>query len=277
MALCGKCNAATRADSGSDDGAALLQCGRCKITSYCSKECQRLHWKEHKATCLTRKEQKLSRAVARETTVKDCYFCKRTKKTNEKAFSSCARCHAVRYCSKRCQQKDWGTHKDSCAPRTKSKAPLNAAQKECQDRMIEAQRCQRAGDRAGEGIAFGKLDSAFYRLGQDNKAIEFHTKCLNICRELGNRAGEGKALCTLGISFNRLGQYNKAIEFHTKQLNISHELWDRAGEGSALGNLGIAFFRFFIGLTNPTRRSNSTPRVSTFIVSLGTGLGKATR
>jgi hypothetical protein len=26
-------------------------CGRCKVVTYCSKECQRKHWKKHKALC----------------------------------------------------------------------------------------------------------------------------------------------------------------------------------------------------------------------------------
>ena len=65
MPVCGRCNATTRADAGCVGGAALLKCSRCKTTSYCSKECQRLHWEVHKAVCLTREEQKLSRLVAR--------------------------------------------------------------------------------------------------------------------------------------------------------------------------------------------------------------------
>ena len=64
MSACGRCNSTTRTDSGCCDGAALLLCGRCKTISYCSKQCQCLHWKVHKTTCLTPKEQKLSRAVA---------------------------------------------------------------------------------------------------------------------------------------------------------------------------------------------------------------------
>ena len=44
----------------------------------------------------------------------------------------------------------------------------------------------------------------------------------------------------LGAAFCKLGQYEKAIEFHTKSLNVSHELGDRTGEGMALGNLEVA-------------------------------------
>ena len=29
----------------------LLHCGRCKRTQYCSRECQKAHWKDHKANC----------------------------------------------------------------------------------------------------------------------------------------------------------------------------------------------------------------------------------
>ena len=191
---CGRCNATTRAGSGCSSVDALLKCGRCKAISYCSKECQRLHWKVHKPG-LTRKEQKISRSVARETTVKDCNFCKRTKKAGEKAFSSCARCRAVRYCSSECQQKDWGTHKDACAPREKSKAPLNPAQEECQARMIEAQRCRSANDEAGEGRAYCGMDNAFKSLGHAYiPQGQFHTKDLTISSELGGRAGKGRAM-----------------------------------------------------------------------------------
>ena len=71
--------------------------------------------------------------------------------------------------------------------------------------MIEVQRCQRAGDRLGEGRAFDKLGSAFFRLGQHNKhnkAIEFHTKNLDISRELGKRNGECCALGNLGAAYH---------------------------------------------------------------------------
>ena len=161
---------------------------------------------------------------------------------------------------------------------------------------------------AGEGKAYGNLGIVFSRLGQHNKAVEFHTKSLNISFELGDRSWEGRTYCNLGIAFENLGQYNKAVELHTKRLNISRELWDRAGEGEASGNLGNAFHglgrndkaaEFYTkhlnishelgdrtwegivfgttGLVNTIERSSSTRRLSTFLVSWGTGLGKARR
>jgi tetratricopeptide (TPR) repeat protein len=186
--------------------------------------CTHTHTHTHKQThTQTHTHTHTHTHTQRKTTVKDCNFCKRTKKAGEKAFSSCARCRAVRYCSSECQQKDWKAHKDTCAPSEKSKAPLNLAQKECQTHMIAAQRCRRARDRVGEGRAYRMLGAAFFRLGQFRKAIEFHTKDLSISRKLGDRAGEGIALCNLGAAFNSLSQPDKAVEFVTKFLSISRE------------------------------------------------------
>ena len=39
----------------------LMQCGRCKKVKYCSPDCQKAHWKEHKAACQERPDWVLSR------------------------------------------------------------------------------------------------------------------------------------------------------------------------------------------------------------------------
>ena len=45
MSVCGACG------KHDDDGAPLKQCSRCEAAYYCSAECQRRVWKEHKRVC----------------------------------------------------------------------------------------------------------------------------------------------------------------------------------------------------------------------------------
>ena len=81
-----------------------LRCSRCKDVSYCSKECQTSHWKEHKKDCKTKNES-TSAPVLKECGEDSC------KKTSGR---NCSRCKMVSYCSKECQKKDWKRHKKNC-------------------------------------------------------------------------------------------------------------------------------------------------------------------
>lgn len=49
MAQCANC-----AKTGSDLGVTLKRCSRCGITCYCSRECQKADWKEHKKGCASK-------------------------------------------------------------------------------------------------------------------------------------------------------------------------------------------------------------------------------
>jgi len=46
------CHHCNKSDSSDAFQASLMKCARCKITFYCSKECQRADWKLHKGTCM---------------------------------------------------------------------------------------------------------------------------------------------------------------------------------------------------------------------------------
>ena len=92
-----------------------------------------------------------------------------------------------------------------------------------------------------EGTAYGNLGNAYVRVGDFQKAIEYHERHLKISKEVGDRAGEGKAYGNLGNAYHSLGDFQKAIEYHERDLKISKEVGDRAGEGRAYGNLGNAF------------------------------------
>lgn len=46
MASCAQCGKTAAADS-----TPLKRCAKCKSTTYCSRDCQKAHWKVHKKTC----------------------------------------------------------------------------------------------------------------------------------------------------------------------------------------------------------------------------------
>ena len=106
------------------------------------------------------------------------------------------------------------------------KKTQNCMQKQIQELTCEAFRCTRKGDRLNEGRAYCNLGIAYHRLGQFEKAAEFHRKHLNIALEVGDRAIEGGAYGNLGNAYNSLGQFEKAVEFYLKRLNIALEVGD---------------------------------------------------
>ena len=122
--------------------------------------------------------------------MKDCHFCSKSSTTIKKALKLCQRCHAVRYCSKECQTADWLQHKLVCVrigPGEKAvRDRLNPNQEVLQAAMVEAHRCQRAGDRKGEAIALSRMGKTFIVLGQVENGMEAHEKCLAIGLELGD-------------------------------------------------------------------------------------------
>lgn len=77
----------------------FLICDGCKMAFYCSKECQKNNWKNHKKYCSK--------------SIKTCYYCKKIEEI-EKDFKVCSACHQAVYCSKDCQVQHWKIHKKDC-------------------------------------------------------------------------------------------------------------------------------------------------------------------
>ncbi len=85
------------------------------------------------------------------------------------------------------------------------------------------------------------LGIAYQKLGNFNKAIQYHGQHLEIAKELGDRAGKGKAYGNLGRAYKSQWAFSKAIQYHAQHLAIAKEVGDRAGEGRAYANLGCAY------------------------------------
>ena len=68
------------------------------------------------------------------------------------------------------------------------------------------------------------LGRAYRKLGNFSKALEHHKEHLTMATEVGNRAGEGLAYGKLGIAYQSQGDYAKAFEHHTQHLAIAKEV-----------------------------------------------------
>ena len=71
-------------------------------------------------------------------------------------------------------------------------------------------------------------------LGDYRKAIEYEEQFLKIAVEIGDRAGEGIASGRLGNAYQSLGNYRKLIEYRENCLKIAREIGDGAVEGIGL-------------------------------------------
>ena len=83
----------------------------------------------------------------------------------------------------------------------------------------------------------GNLGTAYWSIGQVQRAISCYEQALAMSREQKNRQAEGAWLGGLGLCYSDLGQTARAIEYYEQALAISREIGDRAGEGRHLGNL----------------------------------------
>ena len=115
----------------------LKACSNCLSVKYCSKECQRKHWSEHKMVCKQQSEV-LNKFSA-------CSYC--FKKSG--SLKKCTLCHAAQYCDKECQTKHWKIHKLQCKsePVDLSTSPSKSANTELEH---ESQKCSFCSKQAKE-------------------------------------------------------------------------------------------------------------------------------
>ena len=97
------------------------------------------------------------------------------------------------------------------------------------------------GDKDGEVKACGILGNVYYRLGDVEKAIDYHESDLKIAKELGDKAGEGGTYDNLENSYFWQGNFQKAMICYYLSQNIANEVAGREREGRAYFRLGLCF------------------------------------
>lgn len=90
------------------------KCAQCKVVRYCSRACQKAHFKEHHTKCV----ETVTKSIAlRSRGYVSCNACGKVEVlSSSQHLDACHRCFAVFYCSQRCQEADLDQHTNVCTP-----------------------------------------------------------------------------------------------------------------------------------------------------------------
>ena len=58
-------------------------------------------------------------------------------------------------------------------------------------------------------------------MGEFQKALEFLLKGLDLKRQIGDKRGEAFSLGSIGYLYMRLGDYQRALQYHEQALTLS--------------------------------------------------------
>lgn len=79
---------------------------------------------------------------------------------------------------------------------------------------------QAIGDSHSEAITLNNIGLVYNSLGENQKALDFHTRALPLRRAVGDRNGEATTLNNIGLVYYSLGENQKALDFYTKALPL---------------------------------------------------------
>jgi tetratricopeptide (TPR) repeat protein len=90
----------------------------------------------------------------------------------------------------------------------------------------------------GESVWLGNISNCFGELGETRRAIASLEQALTISQQLGDRKGESLHLGRLANRYAEIGENQRAFDYTQQTLVIDRETGDREGEALDLHNLG---------------------------------------
>ncbi|MBL8005398.1 MAG: tetratricopeptide repeat protein [Candidatus Kapabacteria bacterium] len=88
---------------------------------------------------------------------------------------------------------------------------------------------------------YNVLGNVYQNLSDYPKALEYHSKALQINEEIGKKDGIATNLGNIGITYRNLSDYPKALEYYTKALQLSEEIGEKFGIAKNLANIGVVY------------------------------------
>ncbi|MEB3282951.1 MAG: CHAT domain-containing protein [Lyngbya sp.] len=95
--------------------------------------------------------------------------------------------------------------------------------------------------RLAKAGTLNQIASAYYHLGDYEKALDFYQQALNIYTQEENEQAQGVILTNIGALYGDLGQYQKALESHQQALALAKQVNDLKNQGKIFNNIGAIY------------------------------------
>ena len=109
------------------------------------------------------------------------------------------------------------------------------------DQQLSAEFPEQRSLRRSVAVDLGYLGASYGHLGEDAKALEHHTKALELSLQLGEKELASTDLGCLSSLYAKLGQPERAFEYRMRGLNLSREIADERMVGVHLHNLASLY------------------------------------
>lgn len=93
-------------------------------------------------------------------------------------------------------------------------------------------------DMMGKGTTLHNIAVAYHNLGENQKALEYYNRALEVWKTIGNKTREAMTILGTGQIYSDLGESQKAFDYFDQALGISEKARDNVGKAAILNCIG---------------------------------------